>query len=323
MRDVPCKRFLQRWKRFLLPVVCFSIVFLCLVGMVNLDEKPAKFHISQHKPTTKTIQELYPGGFVQPLVEDCTNEVEVLIVVHSAPSHIALRQAVRASWASKAYLPPGVRVLFIVGRQYAKHLDWEEDDIIVANFKDSYRNLSIKSTAMLDWVSHHCKPQYLLKCDDDTYINVPLLMEKIRGVSRESWPFIAGQIGREWQPFRDKSEKYYVGPDEFPAYVYPDYATGPAYLISGDVVAPLFQALLKEQFLAMEDILVTGIVANWRLNVPLLEWKEFFSMRKEPGLCAAKNYVSLHYVQPEELILLEYYRKSNSFLAKFCDYFWR
>ena len=58
-------------------------------------------------------------------------------------------------------------------------------DILQESFTDSYHNLTLKSVAMLKWVNLNCHlssnntslaPEFLLKTDDDIFINVDRLL---------------------------------------------------------------------------------------------------------------------------------------------------
>lgn len=50
-------------------------------------------------------------------------------------------------------------------------------DLIIANFIDSYDNLTLKTMSMLEWMKDYCnQSEYLLKTDDDMFINVGNLL---------------------------------------------------------------------------------------------------------------------------------------------------
>ena len=53
-------------------------------------------------------------------------------------------------------------------------------DLIVAESQDTYNNLTLKTMAIMEWVSTYCnKAGYVLKTDDDMFINVPNLFHFI------------------------------------------------------------------------------------------------------------------------------------------------
>jgi len=56
------------------------------------------------------------------------------------------------------------------------------EDIVQADFIDSYHNLSLSHLSMYNWVVTHCKtkgspmPRWVLKADDDFFLNIPLAL---------------------------------------------------------------------------------------------------------------------------------------------------
>jgi len=67
------------------------------------------------------------------------------------------------------------------GIETEKHL---YDDLIVANFQDSYDNLTLKTMSSLEWMDAYCnQSEYILKTDDDMFINVPNLLSFIDKIS--------------------------------------------------------------------------------------------------------------------------------------------
>lgn len=53
-------------------------------------------------------------------------------------------------------------------------------DIVVADMKDSYKNLTLKVLYMLEWTSTHCSnARFFMKTDDDVFLNVPLVLDFI------------------------------------------------------------------------------------------------------------------------------------------------
>ncbi len=75
--------------------------------------------------------------------EVCNPDSDFVIVVHSAPDHFELRNAVRETWAS------GAKTVFVLGEnaefnnnilnEHKKH-----GDILQATFQDAYRNMTYK-----------------------------------------------------------------------------------------------------------------------------------------------------------------------------------
>ena len=83
----------------------------------------------------------------------CDSNIEFLYIIHSAPNHIGLRNALRSSWASttiKNDLFQKVRRVFLIGRsnKTTEELNKKEHkkygDIFMYDRVDAYRNMTIK-----------------------------------------------------------------------------------------------------------------------------------------------------------------------------------
>ncbi|XP_037075434.1 beta-1,3-galactosyltransferase 4-like, partial [Pollicipes pollicipes] len=106
----------------------------------------------------------------------------LLVVVASTPANVSRRNVIRATWGTVA-LRTDVVLVFLVGRttervqarlmrEHAEH-----GDIVQGNFVDSYRNLTLKTTCMLEWVSRFCsRASLVLKVDEDVFLHIPNLL---------------------------------------------------------------------------------------------------------------------------------------------------
>ncbi|SPP82061.1 beta-1,3-galactosyltransferase 5-like [Drosophila guanche] len=153
-----------------------------------------------------------------------------------------------------------VGMAFVLGRsedwKLNKALNKENymyGDMIRGHFIDSYFNLTLKTISSLEWVDAHCPhAKYILKTDDDMFINVPRLLEFIDG--HKDKRTIYGRVVDGQQSDRSSEPKF------------PKYATGVAYLLTGDVVHELYMQSLSSSYFPQEDIFITGIMAE-RLNI--------------------------------------------------------
>lgn len=58
-------------------------------------------------------------------------------------------------------------------------------EIVELNIKEKYKYLEIKITALLQWVFVHCNnPEYILKVDDDVFLNSYLLINYLKKINR-------------------------------------------------------------------------------------------------------------------------------------------
>jgi hypothetical protein len=259
------------------------------------------------------VKDYYPSGFSYPNPELCLLDgmgVKLLIIVISAPANFLQRKAIRLTWGTYTQRSD-INIAFLIGQVNQPNITASllketalYDDIITANFQDSYQNLTLKSMAMLEWTSSYCsKAEYLLKADDDMFINVDNLLQfidKLDKVDRSrSEPKIYGHLVRAGEPDRRETSKFFLSYEQFSGNTFPDYVTGPAYLFSSTLIAPsFFEKGMEARFNPMEDVFVTGLLAE-ALNVSRVEVAEFQSFPIQLEMtndCELSKYISIHRV---------------------------
>jgi hypothetical protein len=125
---------------------------------------------------------------------------------------------------------------------------------------DSYRNLTLKGIAVLNWVRQHCasKVDLVFKVDDDVYVNVHNLVHFVRSNYQSNNSFFGYAI-HQTHPDRGKDSKYYIPLEEYPWRHYPNYVQGPAYFIHASVVISLLAASQTIPFNPFEDVFLAGM----------------------------------------------------------------
>ena len=73
---------------------------------------------------------------------------------------------------------------------------------------------------------------------------------------------ILGNISKGWKPVRNPKSKYFITEAQYAEENYPDFATGPSYLVSKAAVEPLVETALGELYIHLEDVFLTGVVAE-------------------------------------------------------------
>ncbi|CAI9726177.1 beta-1,3-galactosyltransferase 5-like [Octopus vulgaris] len=231
-------------------------------------------------PTTVSIPKIYnphPFYFRLDANELCSRRDPpfLLIVVPSIHDHMDIRNAIRQTWASvaKGHVWPGrevqetVKLAFLLGlHQFPERESLliaeskKYGDIIQENFIDSYYNLSIKILMAMKWASHYCPGvNYILKADEDTFVNIPMLVEILRQpeTPRHS---IMGRIMPESKVYR--FGRWKVDKKIYDKKVYPPYAAGNTYIIPGSIARKLFIASKYHVYLHVEDAFITGVLAQ-------------------------------------------------------------
>uniref|UniRef100_A0A1A9WP13 Hexosyltransferase n=1 Tax=Glossina brevipalpis TaxID=37001 RepID=A0A1A9WP13_9MUSC len=241
-------------------------------------------------------------------------------------------------------LPPNlpVRILFLVGRNRDEQLESNEtlwrirqeadqyDDIIQENFIDTYNNLTVKAVMSLKWVINNgCyqKAAFFMKCDDDTFVNVPNLLHFLLGGTiplyndtldfydqrsikllymsagrlKATDEYLVGHKFCSVRPIENVASKWYMPSYMYPGDKYPTYLSGAGYLMSMDVVPKLYMAALNTSLIHLEDVYLTGMCAQRahvrRIHHPLFNYK---SSKK---LCTFKGVIICHGLKEENMYL--------------------
>ncbi|XP_018796517.1 PREDICTED: uncharacterized protein LOC108973602 [Bactrocera latifrons] len=255
--------------------------------------------------------EIYESGHLNEEInfaKICPNEGEdlkLLILISSALNHAEARLAIRQTWAHYG-TRRDVSIAFVLGRStnesISKELSIENfiyGDMIRGNFIDSYTNLTLKTISTLEWVDVHCqKAKFILKTDDDMFINVPKLLQFIDSHIKDK-RVIYGRLAKQWKPIRNKKSKYYVSTDQFSQPLFPPFTTGPAYLITSDVIHLLYERSLHQVYLKLEDVFTTGIVAQ-QVGIKRVHANEFLNRRIAFNPCNIRKLISVHMVKSNE-----------------------
>ncbi|XP_063219760.1 beta-1,3-galactosyltransferase 5-like isoform X2 [Bacillus rossius redtenbacheri] len=239
------------------------------------------------------------------LCPDFGSNLKLLVVITSAPSHNEARMAIRQTWGHYSQRSD-ISIAFFLGSTSNKQLNEAirdeyhlYNDIVSAKFVDSYNNLTLKTVSMLQWVDIYCnQSSFVLKTDDDMFINIPKLLTFVDKHFKDKRT-IFGRLAKKWKPIRNKKSKYFISLQQFSPSVFPDFTTGPAYLMTGDVIHDLYTHTLQKTYLKLEDVFVTGIVAQ-DLKIKRSHVNEFLNKRISFNPCNIQKGISIHMVKFHE-----------------------
>ncbi|XP_057376217.1 uncharacterized protein LOC130697316 [Daphnia carinata] len=280
------------------------------MNLVSQEQPQTQLKVGGEEENLPVLtRSLYQAGHYLPPKDVCPEQGEgmkLMILVTTAPGHAAQREAVRSTWGHVAFRRD-VGMAFMVGtskNQSENMLVQQENfiygDIIQGRFIDTYNNLTLKTISMLEWSWEHCgRARFLLKTDDDMYIHMPVLLSILDGAANRRRT-IMGKLAKKWKPIRNVTSKYYISPTQFKPAMYPDFNTGPAYILTNDIVEPLYQAALNETFFKLEDVFVTGMVAG-PLKIQHINYPQFFNRRLKLDTCAVAKLASVHMVKTHEM----------------------
>ena len=129
----------------------------------------------------------------------------------------------------------------------------------------------------LKWTTKYCPAaKYLLSCDDDVIINFQSMLYILES-SETNINTIWGRF--TFILFTNRSGKHKVSFTDYPFILYPPYMTGAGYILSGDIVGPLFRTSEYVPIMPIDDVYITGILAKI-LNINLISenaalWRTF------------------------------------------------
>ncbi|KAB7494981.1 Beta-1,3-galactosyltransferase 1, partial [Armadillidium nasatum] len=181
---------------------------------------------------------------IQGLCND-DDEIHLLILVTSSADHFNERQAIRSTWGHPDYLSTySTRLIFLLANPNnlsTQRMIVEEyrtyGDLIQEDFVESYMNLTLKTVMGIKWASLHCsRASYVMKTDDDIFVNVPLLTTHLTN----SFKPVNGDPSALLPP------------------AHPLFAAGAGYVFSGGLLPHLFEASKHIRIIPVEDVYITG-----------------------------------------------------------------
>ena len=117
----------------------------------------------------------------------------LFVAVISAPDHFEKRNIIRRTWLRNLHNQSNRSSVSLTGHGFILGLtgDFEIQkrikveskkfkDILQIDMVDGYYNLTLKVVGLLNWLKGHCRVDFVLKVDDDVYINVRNLMSAMK-----------------------------------------------------------------------------------------------------------------------------------------------
>lgn len=188
----------------------------------------------------------------------------LVLVVPVAPHNRAHRDVIRSTWGGESsILGKVVMLVFLLGlhsgeaaEQLQEQLvqeDEEHQDLVQSDFLDCYKNLTIKTMVMLEWLQAYCSgASYAMKIDSDVFLNLPNLINMLSDAPKSN--YMTGLVATNAQVLRDPTSKWYLPAEVYPDPVYPRYALGLGYVLSLDLPEKLVEASRHVRAVYIEDV---------------------------------------------------------------------
>lgn len=267
---------------------CFRSVFIgCMVAVVVVvslflrnDENLCSLDVSCQRLTASSQPKpdhwedpgpyhvAYPGNysFIMDDTPTCRSRTPFLVLmVPVAASDVQGRDTVRQTWGGEKWvLGQAVETLFVLGlpggadavqqQEKLKQENLQHHDLIQSRFQDSYRNLTIKTMVMLEWLARHCaKASYFMKIDSDMFLHVPNLVKLLLDPETPKQRYMSGLVWWHSPVLRNPFNKFYMPTSVFAEPEYPPYPLGMAYVVSLDLPAMLLLVSPQIKPIFIED----------------------------------------------------------------------
>ncbi|XP_026071821.1 beta-1,3-galactosyltransferase 2-like [Carassius auratus] len=207
----------------------------------------------------------YKYNFVLNEPEKCQEENPfIVLIVPVTPSNTAARDVIRSTWGSQRLVgDKTVSTLFMLGLPTSEERETIQKDLlqesakyrdlIQSDFWDSYKNLTIKTMVMLEWLTGYCQyASYAMKVDSDVFLNVENLVNML--LSAPKHKYMSGLVARKGIVKRDPQSKWYIPKDVYDQPLYPPYALGLGYVFSLDLPVKLVKAAQLIKAVYIEDV---------------------------------------------------------------------
>lgn len=172
-------------------------------------------------------------------------------------------------------------------------------DIVILPFIDRYELVVLKTIAICEYGVQNLTAANIMKCDDDTFVRVDVVLRHIK-LNNGGKPLYVGNLNLLHRPLR--TGKWAVTDDEWPEDIYPPYANGPGYVISGDI-AKFIVSLHANQSLRlfkMEDVSMGLWVEKFNSTKPV----QYSHSWRFCQYGCLENYYTAHYQSPRQMLCL-------------------
>ncbi|MCP8688670.1 glycosyltransferase family 2 protein [Marinobacterium sedimentorum] len=213
--------------------------------------------------------------------------LDTLVVIYSCRKYLDSRiEAIRNTWI-KDLQARGIPYLILVGDGN----DRVEGDVLALDVSDTYEDLPKKSLKLFDWVYRNTRAQYVLKIDDDCYLDVDRYFDTLSYRKHHYYGRTlhrgVGAMDRAWHHSKSQTDRARKSIDKSPEpSVYAD--GGGAYCLSriamaaltGNSKLPAGRKLIASSF--MEDKLVGDLLSLSHI-MPSNEDYECYQRRRTFG----------------------------------------
>lgn len=205
-----------------------------------------------------------------------SGKVNLILVVCSVLRNKERRDVIR-SFNSKYQKGISTKLVFVLGKSFVINLDeiaMQEatfnGDMAICSSKESYTNITAKMMCVYRWLASISKSfSYMMKIDDDVYVNTPMLGHYLLSIKNCS-NFYGGYT---YQGYVPRTGRHAISNHIFSNKTFPKYCKGANYVISSDLFPKLMEAANKIKAFPVEDAYV-GVLMH-SIGVAPVSIREF------------------------------------------------
>jgi len=265
-------------------VAGISLIAFCFSGRKNhFSSKDERIDLRKHE---KNVSLSLP--IISPMIEPrdfSKQSLFLLVIVSSSPSkqeNAVRRKMLRRTWGNinGAHIPSDLawKVVFMMGKPLNHEMNQsimaeyeQHGDLLIGVYEDVYRTITTKVLMAFQWASQ-IKCSYILKTDDDVYVDIPKLFTWLR-TQGDNNSFYGGVL-YSGVVVRGKAHRHYVSPEDLSLDYYPVFCKGSMYVLSSDLVPKMVELSKQIKRIGPDDAYV-GLLA-YQLGVRPVKIQEFF-----------------------------------------------
>lgn len=198
----------------------------------------------------------------------CQQSFFLVIIVASFAEAYQNRMVIRRTWGTDNALHRKWKTVFLIGEgqnvAMSDRISREAQifgDIIQGDYTETFDNKVFKIQSGFEWAAKYCGNfQYLLKTDDDVFVNTRGLIDFLSGTGSSNTEFYFGHLMHGSPVLR--TGYYAVSKEDHPGDYYKDYISGGGYVLSKDLVLKFTQMFDVVKPLKIDDAYIGMLAAD-------------------------------------------------------------
>lgn len=296
---------------FIKYVFCGLVVFFLIFKVYHYRNfAPYPFLPDQMSANSLLTPDKFQKVFDPAIIKsgNCSVDTKVLLAINSASANFDRRMAIRETlrvWAKER----NQTILFFLSnptdaslRKQIKSESKLYRDIILLPIDESYYLLAFKVLAIMNWARNNClKIKFLIKSDDDMFINLPSLYKFLESKEAAA-DTIYGKVEKLTRPIRDWYSRWYMSSTDYPHEFYPDFASGQIYILTADLLPKLLKAASQVKPIYLEDVWITGILREHIPEAKIVHIEKLIALSLlESTVCLPHAYYTIHRITPSQM----------------------